>query len=147
MSAPITPFVGVDAFVLNEKHEVCLVKRRDNGLWAMPGGYHNLGETPSQCAEREVAEETGLHVRVTSLLGVFSSLCHRNATDVNRGRQLCYLLFSAERVGGTETSSDETTDVSWFSMDNLPDLSDGHSERLEIGFDSITNANFLPHFE
>lgn len=64
MPKPITPLVGADTFVVNERGEVCLIKRADNGLWALPGGCQDLGETPEHCAVREFREETGLEVRV-----------------------------------------------------------------------------------
>ncbi|HEY32234.1 MAG TPA: NUDIX domain-containing protein [Dehalococcoidia bacterium] len=74
MPAPVTPIVGADTFVVNGKKEVCLIRRSDNGLWALPGGAQDLGETPEECARREFEEETGLLIRITRLLGVFSSL-------------------------------------------------------------------------
>jgi len=60
-------------FVLNSAGEVLLIRRKDNELWALPGGCQDLGETPAECARRECLEETGFDVRVTSVLGVFSS--------------------------------------------------------------------------
>lgn len=74
MPKPITPLVGTDTFVINEKSELCLIKRADNGLWALPGGCQELNETSAECARREYFEETGLIIEITKLLGVFSSL-------------------------------------------------------------------------
>jgi ADP-ribose pyrophosphatase YjhB (NUDIX family) len=147
MPIPVTPLVAVDTFHLNQNHQVCLIRRKDNGLWAMPGGYHDLGETPQRCAEREVFEETGLRIKPKALLGVFSSLCYADPSEVNRGREVCHLLFSAELLGGTERLSEETMEVAWFSEDNLPSLSSGHSERLRVGFSFIRNLGFVPYFE
>src|SRR3990167_3295944 len=73
---PVTPLVACDTFVLNEKHDVLLIQRADNKYWALPGGCHDLGETPKLCAERECREETGLDVEVTGLLGVLRSEEH-----------------------------------------------------------------------
>ena len=73
MPKPITPLVGCDTFVVNTRRQVCLIRRADNGLWALPGGYQELGETPMECAAREFLEETGLIIEVTRLLGVYSS--------------------------------------------------------------------------
>lgn len=46
MAKPITPLVACDVFVLNESGQVLLIQRSDNGFWALPGGCHDLGETP-----------------------------------------------------------------------------------------------------
>ena len=74
MPKPVTPLVACDVFVLNEKQQVLLIRRTDNGFWALPGGCHDLGETASQCAERECFEESGYRVRVSELLGHYSSM-------------------------------------------------------------------------
>ena len=147
MPPPVCPFVGVDAFIQNGRGEVCLVKRRDNGLWAMPGGYHDLGETASQGAAREAWEETGLRVEVKELLGYFSSLNYADRTGAHRGREICHLLFRAEVVGGTETLSDETVEIGWFAEGDLPDLHSGHAPRLEVAFAAARQANAKPHFD
>lgn len=57
-----SPLIMADACVLllNEKNEILLHKRRDNGFWAYPGGSMELGESFEECAKREVLEETGL---------------------------------------------------------------------------------------
>ena len=59
---------GADALVRNERGEVLLVRRADDGRWAMPGGWIDPGETPEQAVVREVAEETGLQVSAPRLL-------------------------------------------------------------------------------
>ena len=147
MYRPVTPLIGVDTFLLNQNHEVCLIRRRDNGLWAMPGGYNDLGETPQECAEREVLEETGLEVRVKALLGVFSSLRYNDASNVNRNREVCNLLYAADVLGGVESISEETQEVAWFSEANLPLLSSGHEQRIKVGFSSVSDPSFAPYFE
>ena len=52
------------------KQKVLLTHRTDNGLWCLPGGMVDPGETVAECCEREVLEETGLKVRVIHLTGV-----------------------------------------------------------------------------
>jgi ADP-ribose pyrophosphatase YjhB (NUDIX family) len=141
------PLVGADAFVTNHRGEVCLVRRSDNGLWALPGGGQELGETPQQCAEREFLEETGLRIEATRLLGVFSSLRYEAPTNVNRGREYAHILFSAEIVGGTERTSAETSEIGWFPEHRLPLLSDGHSARVRFGFSCLDNTETRAHFE
>ena len=71
-----TPLMTGDAAIINEKGQILLIKRRDNQLWAMPGGLLEVGETPAEGVLREVFEETGLKCQITTLVGIFDSrLC------------------------------------------------------------------------
>jgi len=144
---PITPLVGCDVFVLNNEGKLLLIQRADNGLWALPGGCHDLGETPKACAERECFEETGLKVRVTKLLGTFSSNCYEYVHYPWKENEFCHLFFLAELLGGKETISSETTKVAWFGKKEIPHLSDGHQERIDFGWSFIEGKIAEPHFE
>src|SRR5690242_2766065 len=62
---------GVTGIVRDEQGRVLLMRRADNGFWGFPAGAIDPGETPAQAVEREVREETGLHVRATRVAGVF----------------------------------------------------------------------------
>ena len=70
--ARVTPFVAASAAVFRDGC-ILLIKREDNGLWAMPGGWTEVGETWAQSVERELREETGLACTAKQLLGVFDS--------------------------------------------------------------------------
>lgn len=98
MPEPTTPKIGCDTFVVNDRNEVCLIRRAGNGLWAMPGGYQDLGETPAECAAREFHEETGIRIRVVGLLGAFSSLRYPSKMNVIRNREITHLLFHGECI-------------------------------------------------
>lgn len=147
MPAPVTPKVGSDTFVINHNAEVCLIRRTDNKLWALPGGYQDLGETPAECAAREFHEETGYQIRVTRLLGVFSSLRYPTLTNVNRSREVTHILFFGELIGGEACPSDESVEIGWFSEEGLPPLSDGHLTRVQHGFGLFNDPIAGLHFE
>jgi len=147
MTAPVTPMVGADTFVVNDANEVCLVHRSDNGLWALPGGSQDLGETPEECARREFKEETGLEIEITRLLGVFSSLRYDDITNVNRGREVTHILFAGRLVGGQQKTSQETLAVGWFPQDRLPPLSDGHAPRVDFGFKALKKPYIDAYYE
>ncbi|HVK02697.1 MAG TPA: NUDIX hydrolase [Armatimonadaceae bacterium] len=66
--------VGAGVLVENARGEVLLERRADTGLWGVPGGCMEIGETTEEAARREVREETGLEVGEMTLLGVFSGL-------------------------------------------------------------------------
>ncbi len=147
MPKPITPMVGCDTFVVNEREEVCLVRRADNGLWALPGGYQDLGETPVECAAREFREETGLLIKVTRLLGVYSSTKYSDPTGVLRGHEVTHILYQGVQVGGQEQPSPETPAIGWYASEDLPELSSGHARIIRQGFRSLSDSDLAPHME
>lgn len=147
MPKPMTPLVGCDAFVLNEKNQVLLIKRADNGFWALPGGCHDLGETPMECAVRECFEESGYKIKVTQLLGVYSSNRYRYVNYPWTENQFCHVMFRGDIIGGGALTSNETTEVGWFSEGLIPPLSDGHDIRIKHGFQFSKLTNFQPYFE
>ena len=114
---------GTCAAVFNERGEILLQKRADNGFWSMPGGAVDPGESVQQGALREVWEETGLHVRVVRLVGVYSDPRNYMITqypggDIVHNVSLC---FVCERVSGTLQLSRESTDIGYFPVDALPE--------------------------
>ena len=144
---PVTPLVGCEVFVLNENLEVLLIKRTDNGFWALPGGCHDLGETPKICAVRECKEESGYDIQVTQLLGVYSSNCYQWVNYPWKENQFCHILFRAKIVGGEATTSSESSQIAWFKETNLPPLTDGHITRIRFGFSAEKNPDLPPYFE
>jgi hypothetical protein len=68
----ITPKVGVDAAVVNDKGEILVLQREDNGAWGVPGGWADVDESPFQTAKRETLEETGLAIEPVGYIGIAS---------------------------------------------------------------------------
>ena len=147
MPRPITPFVGCDVFIADEVGRVLLIRRRDNGCWALPGGCQELGETPAEGARRECREETGLEVRVTRLLGVFSSRRYEFVNYPWKDNEFCHVLFQAVVTGGELRASDETSEAAYFAEGELPELSDGHGPRVAVGFRAIREPEMPAYFE
>lgn len=128
--------VGCSATIFDADQRVLLTRRTDNGLWCLPGGGMDPGEDMAEACAREVWEETGLRVRVTRLLGVYSSP-HRIIEYADGARyQIVALNFEVEVVGGTLGLSDETTEVGYFSQDEIEtlDLMEHHRERIADAF-------------
>jgi 8-oxo-dGTP diphosphatase len=74
LAGPETPKLMVDVVIPSERG-VVLVRRGSEpyeGQWALPGGFVEVGETVRQAAVREAAEETGLAVEISRLVGVYS---------------------------------------------------------------------------
>ena len=142
----ITPLAGCDVFILNERNELLLIQRADNGLWALPGGYQELGETPQECAIRECLEETGFNVEILDLIGVFSSLKYELKNYPVKDIEICHLFFLGKVISGKEMTSVESKTISWFPENALPQLSDGHEIRINYGWKYIKD-NKKAYFE
>jgi ADP-ribose pyrophosphatase YjhB (NUDIX family) len=113
--------VGTSAFVLNERGQLLLQRREDNGHWAMPGGRLDPGEDLQTCAIREVFEETGLRVRIVRLIGVYSNPAEYMIAQYRDGVvQMVNACFECAITGGELTISDESTDIGFFDLDALP---------------------------
>lgn len=147
MPKPITPLATCDVFITDNQNKVLLIQRGDNKMWALPGGCHDLGETPKQCAIRECFEETGFHVKITNLLGVYSSNCYEYDNYPWKDNEFCHIFFAATITGGVKTTSAESLEIEWFPLSQLPPLSDGHAPRIEFGFQWLENKAIKPYFE
>ena len=147
MGKPNTPYCGCDVFVVNSENKVLLIRRTDNNMWALPGGCQNLDETPKDCAIRECFEETGLHVQITDLLGVWSSKCYEYINYPWKENMFTHIVYKAVVSGGKETISSESNEIGWFMYDRLPALSDGHEPRIHYGFNWLKTPGLPPYFE
>jgi 8-oxo-dGTP pyrophosphatase MutT (NUDIX family) len=111
---------------------VLLTRRSDNGLWCLPGGMVDPGESVSETCEREMLEETGLTVRVSRLVGVYSDPDMLIVYPDGNRLQVVVLCFAAERLGGELGLSDETTGIRFFPVEDAVrmDLFHGHAGHL-----------------
>ena len=125
--------VGCAAVILSpQRDRVLLTRRTDNGLWCLPGGAMDAGESAAEACCREVVEETGLVVEVTRLVGVYSSPHRVTRYADGNTHQFVALCFEAAVTGGELGLSDETTEVGWFTsaeMATMPIMSN-HDERI-----------------
>ena len=119
--------VATSVFVEDKDEHILLIRRTDNGLWSLPGGGMEPGETVTGCAVREVKEETGIDVEVTGLVGVFSNPVHVVAYPDGEVRQGFSICVSARPVAGNFRTSDESAEVAWVSRDEVTRL-DMHPE-------------------
>ena len=120
------------AVVTDEQGRVLLGKRTDNTLWTIPGGTMKPGETIVETVVREVKEETGIDVEVVSLIGIYSNPNHVVEYSDGEVRQQFSVCFGCRRVGGELATSDETSEVDYFSPDELEDMEIHPSIRLRI---------------
>lgn len=123
---------AVAAVVRNDKGDVLLIERTDNGFWALPGGAQEIGESVTDAVRREVREETGIEVAVRGLSGIYSDPKHVIAYDDGEVRQEFSLCFRAVTIGGCLKPSSESRQVYWVPVSRLDDLNIQVSMRLRI---------------
>ncbi|MDQ0252842.1 ADP-ribose pyrophosphatase YjhB (NUDIX family) [Evansella vedderi] len=132
---------GVAVIILNEKNQVLLQKRSDVGLWGIPSGHIEKGETVSEAAIREVKEETNLEIRIKKLIGVYSEPNSQVFTYPN-GKAVHFITtcFLAEIIGGElRCNSPESLEIHFFKQQNLPkDLLKMHPQWLN---DALANRD------
>ena len=115
--------VAASGIVFNEKRQILLQKRADNGQWGLPSGYVDIGESVEQGAVREIWEETRIHTQVNRLVGIYSDPQHNVIAAYPDGSliQFAIVVFEWEYLSGQLRISDESTDIGYFPPDNLPD--------------------------
>jgi len=126
--------IGCSAVIFDETRTKALLTRRaDNGLWCIPGGAMESGESAAEACEREVLEETGLGVRVKRLVGVYSNPDQLIIYPDGNKVYIVVLGFEAEIINGELGLSNETTDAGFFSvkeMETMP-MHGKHKQRVE----------------
>lgn len=123
---------AVTAVVENDNREVLMIQRTDNGLWALPGGAQDIGESVVEAIRREVIEETGIEIEVAGLSGIYSDPRHVIAYDDGEVRQEFSLCFRAKMTGGKLRTSSESRQVRWVPVSGLDDLNMHPSMRLRV---------------
>ncbi|MEU1647566.1 NUDIX hydrolase [Micromonospora zamorensis] len=129
---PNSIVVAVTVFVQDEQGRVLLIRRTDNGLWALPGGAQDFGEYITETAVRETREETGVEVEVIGLVGIYTNPNHVVEYSDGEVRQQFSICFRGQYIAGKPTTSDESSAVSWVSQDQLGKLAIHPSMRLRI---------------
>ena len=116
-----TPKLDVRAFIQNDDGHLLLVQERSDGLWTLPGGWCDIGDSPAGAVVREVSEETGLECRAVQLLALFDKLKHPHPPQLPHAHKA---FFLCEVTGGSLlTETDETQGAAYFPIDALPELS------------------------
>ena len=123
-----TPKVDVRAAVFREQR-ILLVKERSDGRWTLPGGWADVGDSPSATAEREAREESGYEVRAVKLAAVYDRNRHGHTPMLFH---LWKLFFVCELIGGAPRMTLETEGAEFFAPEALPPLSIGRVTQAQI---------------
>ena len=140
-----TPKVDVRGVVFKD-NKILLVKEKVDGKWTVPGGWADVGSSPSENAEREVFEESGYRVKAKKVLAVYDRNKQGHTPFIFH---LYKIFFLCEIIGGESKTSFETDDVGFFGLDELPELSTGRVTRKQIErfFEHYKNPDLPTDFD
>ena len=100
------------------------------GKWCFPGGYVDRGEEVTAAARREVSEETGLEVEITSLIGVYSLPSNPVIVIAYTGAVKC----------GELTPGTGADDAGWYGLGELPELAFPHNVKIIEDWEAMRQA-------
>jgi ADP-ribose pyrophosphatase YjhB (NUDIX family) len=139
-----TVIPSANVVVANRAREILLIRRTDNGNWALPGGAMNIGESLIAAARRETAEKTGVQVQITGLVGIYTDPRHVILyTSNGEVRQEFSVVFTARPIGGEPRPSNESSEVRWVPSDQVGRLSMDRSMWMRIAH--YLAGNERPH--
>jgi 8-oxo-dGTP pyrophosphatase MutT (NUDIX family) len=130
---PTSVVPSANVIVVNNHGEILLIRRTDNGNWAVPGGGMDLGESITQTAVRETQEETGINCQITGLVGIYTSPRHViRYTSNDEVRQEFSIVFTGRPISGELRPSSESSEPRWISPELIPGLQMHPSMRQRI---------------
>ena len=124
----ITPKVDVRGAVFRDG-QVLLVQEAADGLWSLPGGWADVGDSPAQAVEREIREESGYEAKAIKLMALQDRKLHHPPSPFD----VYKVFFLCELIGGAAKTSNESLAVGWFAPDELPPLSIGRVTKEQMG--------------
>ena len=140
-----TPKVDIRAVIFKDK-KILMVKENTDGKWSLPGGWGDIGLTPSEVAVKEVKEESGFNVKATKLLAVLDKKCHPHPPSPYH----VYKMFiQCEIIGGQAKEGIETSEVEFFAENELPPLSIARNTKsqIEMAFKHLYNPQEPVYFD
>lgn len=140
-----TPKIDVRAAVF-DRERILLVRERADGLWTMPGGWADVGDSPSSAAIREVKEESGYDVAVKKLAALYDRDKHGHPW---MPYHVYKLFFICDLRGGAAVDTLETNGVGFFDEDAIPPLSLSRVTPIQVQhmFDHHRNPEWPTSFD
>ena len=123
-----TPKVDVRGVVF-KNHQILLVKENEDDKWALPGGFCDIGLSPSENVVKEIKEESGYDVMPIRLLALLDKNKHPHPPDAYHYYKIFILC---EIIGGEATLGIETNNIQFFSENHLPQLSSHRNTESQI---------------
>jgi UDPglucose 6-dehydrogenase len=122
--------------IVEDKSKILLVKRRlepFKGLWSLPGGYVEYGETVEDAARREVKEECGLDIQPSGIIGVYSN------PERHPWKHVIAICYTAKKVGGRIEAGAKEGKTNFFKTNSIPEkLAFDHAKMIEDYISGVT---------
>ena len=129
------PVPAACVVLVDDRNRLLLVKRSvapKQGMWCLPGGFVECGETPERAAIRELEEETGLTGRINSLIGVTTS-------PGTLYQSILLVGYLVTCFSGSAAAGDDASDVDFFNIDNIPEVAfESHQSFIRVCYSVLT---------
>lgn len=135
-----TAKTDIRAVIFNESNEILLVQEKSDNKWSLPGGWAEIGYSPKEVAVKEVVEETGLVVKAEKLLAVLDKKFHGHPAELT----YVYKYFIRCTIqSGEFIQAHDINNVSFFSQDNIPPLSENRviKSQIDLMFEFLYNPD------
>lgn len=135
---PAHPLIGVGALIFRRDSILLVERGREplKGHWSLPGGLVETGELLTAAVEREILEETGLHIKPLQIFEIFERIMR----DASGAAEYHYVLidFLCKVVGGELCAADDVSNVQWVRRPALKEvrLTEGTLDVIEKAFDA-----------
>ena len=141
-----TAKVDTRALILSEDKKILLVKEQSDGCWALPGGWAEIGFSPSETIIKECKEETGLDVEPQKLLAVFDKRKHPHPPE---SLYVYKLVFYCTALSTELNKGFDVLDVDYFAIDNLPPLSEMRilKSQIELVYEKVIEGDNEVYFD
>ncbi len=141
----LTPKVDVRGGIIVE-NKILMVREKIDGRWSLPGGWADVNRTPQENVIKEAFEEAGVSVKPTRLV----ALLDRSKWVQDTCPYTIYkILMLCDLVAGDFKCNAETIESGFFSMDQLPPLSQGRitKDQLALFFEAYQNPDYHPIYD
>ena len=136
-----TPSISSRTIITNDKGEILLVREANSGLWSMPGGWADLYDSPSKAAFNEVSQEAGIEPKIVRLVALLERTPFKSSKNVPE-----YVMVFEGSIDHKKFHEHchETTDVKFFPMNQLPEMSRKMSkDELDRIFEAYRNGTTI----
>ena len=136
-----TPSISSRTIITNDNGEILLVREANSGLWSMPGGWADLYDSPSKAAFNEVSQEAGIEPKIVRLVALLERTPFKSSKNVPE-----YVMVFEGSIDHKKFHEHchETTDVKFFPMNQLPEMSRKMSkDELDRIFEAYRNGTTI----
>ena len=139
---------GVVLFIFNDKNEVLMQLRTDYNLWGFPGGSMELGESFEETAARELKEETNLDIDELVSIKVLSGKdTYREYPNGDKLYDITNIFLVKKYHGELKVNDDESKQLGWFDINNLPENMTEHTKNYLTKFGDILGEAYNKYIE